>query len=133
LRTRHWETRSRRDAARVNERALRQARTSRYIDLVPDGEPITEAMLMRVAERFSVLGQVVYLRLVEQLADGSATPQDLADRLGRRRFGIMRPRARNARASAPAPAGPLAFDVHDGAVGLRDQSEQVAAHAAVCG
>jgi hypothetical protein len=59
-----------------HERALRQTRTSRYIDLVPDGEPITEAMLMRVAERFSVLGQVVRLRLVEQLADGSATPQD---------------------------------------------------------
>lgn len=35
-----------------------------------------------VAERFAVLGQVVRLRVVEQLAGGSATPQELADTLG---------------------------------------------------
>lgn len=35
-----------------------------------------------VAERLAVLGQVVRLRLVEQLADGPATPQELADTLG---------------------------------------------------
>jgi DNA-binding transcriptional ArsR family regulator len=49
---------------------------------VSDREQIAEALLARVAERFSVLGQVVRLRLVEELADGSATPQELADRLG---------------------------------------------------
>lgn len=35
-----------------------------------------------MAERLAVLGQVVRLRLVEQLAGGSATPQELADALG---------------------------------------------------
>lgn len=35
-----------------------------------------------VAERLAVLGQVVRLRLIEQLADGPATPQELADALG---------------------------------------------------
>ena len=35
-----------------------------------------------VAERLAVLGQVVRLRLIEQLADGAATPQELADTLG---------------------------------------------------
>ena len=35
-----------------------------------------------VAERFAVLGQVVRLRLIEQLANGPATPQELADTLG---------------------------------------------------
>jgi DNA-binding transcriptional ArsR family regulator len=38
--------------------------------------------MAKVAERLAVLGQVVRLRLVEQLADGSATPQELADALG---------------------------------------------------
>ncbi len=38
--------------------------------------------MAKVAERLAVLGQVVRLRLVEQLADGSATPQELADTLG---------------------------------------------------
>ncbi len=35
-----------------------------------------------VAERLAVLGQVVRLRLIEQLADGPSTPQELADVLG---------------------------------------------------
>jgi ArsR family transcriptional regulator len=39
-------------------------------------------MLVRVADRFRVLGQVVRLRLVEQLRAGEATPQELADTLG---------------------------------------------------
>ena len=43
---------------------------------------IAEGLLSKVAERLAVLGQVVRLRLVEQLADGSATPQELADALG---------------------------------------------------
>ena len=38
--------------------------------------------MSKVAERFAVLGQVVRLRLVEQLAAGAATPQELADALG---------------------------------------------------
>lgn len=37
---------------------------------------------MRVADRLRVLGQVVRLRLVEQLRAGEATPQELADTLG---------------------------------------------------
>jgi len=49
----------------VNERAL-----------------IAEGLMSKVAERFAVLGQVVRLRLVEQLAAGAATPQELADALG---------------------------------------------------
>lgn len=43
---------------------------------------IAEGLMTKVAERLSVLGQVVRLRLVEQLAAGSATPQELADALG---------------------------------------------------
>ena len=43
---------------------------------------ITEGMLVRVADRLRVLGQVVRLRLVEQLRAGQATPQELADMLG---------------------------------------------------
>jgi DNA-binding transcriptional ArsR family regulator len=39
-------------------------------------------MLVRVADRLRVLGQVVRLRLVEQLRAGEATPQELADTLG---------------------------------------------------
>lgn len=38
--------------------------------------------MWKVAERLAVLGQVVRLRLVEQLAGGEATPQELADALG---------------------------------------------------
>ncbi len=38
--------------------------------------------MSKVAERLAVLGQVVRLRLVEQLAGGAATPQELADALG---------------------------------------------------
>lgn len=38
--------------------------------------------MSKVAERLAVLGQVVRLRLVEQLAHGAATPQELADALG---------------------------------------------------
>lgn len=38
--------------------------------------------MTKVAERLAVLGQVGRLRLVEQLAGGSATPQELADALG---------------------------------------------------
>lgn len=38
--------------------------------------------MTKVAERLAVLGQVVRLRLVEQLATGAATPQELADGLG---------------------------------------------------
>ncbi len=38
--------------------------------------------MSKVAERLAVLGQVVRLRLVEQLARGTATPQELADALG---------------------------------------------------
>lgn len=43
---------------------------------------ITEGMLVRVADRLRVLGQVVRLRLLEQLRAGEATPQELADTLG---------------------------------------------------
>lgn len=43
---------------------------------------IAEGLLVKVAERLAVLGQVVRLRLVEQLASGGATPQELADTLG---------------------------------------------------
>lgn len=38
--------------------------------------------MSKVAERLAVLGQAVRLRLVEQLAAGAATPQELADALG---------------------------------------------------
>lgn len=43
---------------------------------------IAEGLLSMVAERLAVLGQVVRLRLIEQLAAGPATPQELADTLG---------------------------------------------------
>lgn len=43
---------------------------------------IAEGLLALVAERLAVLGQVVRLRLIEQLADGAATPQELAETLG---------------------------------------------------
>jgi DNA-binding transcriptional ArsR family regulator len=43
---------------------------------------IAEGLMSKVAERLAVLGQVVRLRLVEQLAVGAATPQELADALG---------------------------------------------------
>lgn len=43
---------------------------------------IAEGLLTKVAERLAVRGQVVRLRLVEQLAAGAATPQELADALG---------------------------------------------------
>lgn len=43
---------------------------------------ITERLLVKVAERFTVLGQTVRLRLIEHLAGGAATPQELADALG---------------------------------------------------
>ncbi len=43
---------------------------------------IAEGLMTKVAERLAVLGQVVRLRLVEQLAHGAATPQELADALG---------------------------------------------------
>jgi DNA-binding transcriptional ArsR family regulator len=43
---------------------------------------IAEGLLAKVAERLAVLGQVVRLRLGEQLAAGSATLQELADTLG---------------------------------------------------
>jgi hypothetical protein len=39
-------------------------------------------MFVRVADRLRVLGQVVRLRLLEQLRSGEATPQELADMLG---------------------------------------------------
>lgn len=38
--------------------------------------------MVRVADRLKVLGQPVRLRLVEQLIDGPATPQELSDSLG---------------------------------------------------
>ena len=44
--------------------------------------PIAEGLLVEVADRLRVLGQVVRLRLVEHLAAGSATPQEMADALG---------------------------------------------------
>jgi DNA-binding transcriptional ArsR family regulator len=43
---------------------------------------IPEALMVRVAERLKVLGQPVRLRLVEQLKEGSSTPQELSDVLG---------------------------------------------------
>jgi DNA-binding transcriptional ArsR family regulator len=43
---------------------------------------IAEGLMTKVAERLAVLGQAVRLRLVEQLAAGAATPQELADALG---------------------------------------------------
>lgn len=43
---------------------------------------IAEAVMSKVVERLTVLGQPVRLRLIEQLAAGPATPQHLADALG---------------------------------------------------
>lgn len=45
-------------------------------------ELIPEALMVRVADRLKVLGQPVRLRLVEQLTEGSSTPQELCDALG---------------------------------------------------
>lgn len=53
-----------------------------YIAAVSERELIAEGLMARVAERLAVLGQAVRLRLIEQLARGSATPQELADALG---------------------------------------------------
>ncbi|MGI9099031.1 MAG: ArsR/SmtB family transcription factor [Solirubrobacteraceae bacterium] len=44
--------------------------------------PITEGLLLRVAERLRVLGQPVRLRLIEQLKTGASTPQELSDAIG---------------------------------------------------
>lgn len=49
---------------------------------VNDRALISEGFLTRVAERLRVLGQVVRLRLVEQLVAGESTPQELAETLG---------------------------------------------------
>jgi DNA-binding transcriptional ArsR family regulator len=49
---------------------------------VNDRALISEGLLTRVAERLRVLGQVVRLRLVEQLVAGESTPQELAETLG---------------------------------------------------
>ena len=49
---------------------------------VSDRELIAAGLLAKVAERLAALGQVVRLRLIEQLASGPATPQELADTLG---------------------------------------------------
>jgi DNA-binding transcriptional ArsR family regulator len=46
------------------------------MDLIPEG------LMVRVAERFRILGQPVRLRLVELLTDGPSTPQALSDALG---------------------------------------------------
>lgn len=43
---------------------------------------IAEGLLSKAADRFAVLGQIGRLRLVEQLAGGAATPQELAESLG---------------------------------------------------
>lgn len=43
---------------------------------------IPEGLMLRVAERLRVLGQPVRLRLVELLAVGTSTPQELSDALG---------------------------------------------------
>jgi DNA-binding transcriptional ArsR family regulator len=43
---------------------------------------ISEALMIRMADRLRVLGQPVRLRLVEQLIGGSSTPQHLSDALG---------------------------------------------------
>lgn len=46
--------------------------------------------MAKVAERLAVLGQTVRLRLVEQLAARSATPQGLADALGLSQQNVFR-------------------------------------------
>ena len=43
---------------------------------------LPEELMVRVAEHLRVLGQPVRLRLVELLADGPSTPQELSDTLG---------------------------------------------------
>ena len=43
---------------------------------------IPERLMVRIADRLKVLGQPVRLRLVEQLTEGSSTPQELSDDLG---------------------------------------------------
>jgi DNA-binding transcriptional ArsR family regulator len=52
------------------------------VDLYREAVLITEGMLVHVTDRLRDLGQVVRLRLVEQLRAGEATPQELADTLG---------------------------------------------------
>lgn len=47
-----------------------------------DQSPVAEGVLQQVVEQLRVLGQVVRLRLIECLAQGYATPQELADDLG---------------------------------------------------
>jgi DNA-binding transcriptional ArsR family regulator len=44
--------------------------------------PVPEWLLVRAAEQLRVLGQVVRLRLIEQLAEESRAPQELAEVLG---------------------------------------------------
>lgn len=44
--------------------------------------PISEELLAQAVEQLRVLGQVVRLRIIESLADGDATPHELADELG---------------------------------------------------
>ena len=46
------------------------------------GSQIGDGLLLRVADRLRVLGQPVRLRLVEQLAAGPSTPQELSDAIG---------------------------------------------------
>ncbi len=58
-----------------------RALTCAYLD-VSERAPIAEGRLVEVADRVRVLGRVVRLRLVEHLAGGSATPQEMADALG---------------------------------------------------
>lgn len=55
------------------------ASTNFRVDREP---PITEGLLLRVAERLRVLGQPVRLRLIEQLKTGASTPQELSDAIG---------------------------------------------------
>jgi DNA-binding transcriptional ArsR family regulator len=57
-------------------RGERGVSSAARVDIQPEG------VLVRVADRLRVLGQVVRLRLVEQLRAGEATPQELADTLG---------------------------------------------------
>jgi DNA-binding transcriptional ArsR family regulator len=54
------------------------------VNPLPAGDQslIPEALMVRAANRLRVLGQPVRLRLVEQLNEGSSTPQELSDALG---------------------------------------------------
>jgi DNA-binding transcriptional ArsR family regulator len=49
---------------------------------VSGGSQIGDGLLLRVADRLRVLGQPVRLRLVEHLAAGPSTPQELSDAIG---------------------------------------------------